>query len=133
MLGLLHGLRHDLFRLLEVGPQEPEKVVELPSETTSWAGKRDDVVNAEALACMRARHLAGEVIQKLDEHEQRISADPAAWSAHLDQLGVSKLDRQLARLHARQDEILRILDRPEIPLAPRTTSTEGRATAAFGT
>jgi hypothetical protein len=56
------------------------------------AGHRDYVVNVEALAYMRARNLAGEVVQKLDEHGQRIFADKAAWSTHLDQLGVSKLD-----------------------------------------
>jgi hypothetical protein len=56
------------------------------------AGHRDYVVNAEALAYMRARNLAGEVIQRLDEHGQKIFADEVAWSAHLDQLGVSKLD-----------------------------------------
>lgn len=56
------------------------------------AGHRDYVINTEALAYMRARNLAGEVIQKLDEHGQRVFADEAAWSAHLDQLGVSVLD-----------------------------------------
>jgi hypothetical protein len=56
------------------------------------AGYRDYVVNGEALAYMRARNLTGEVVQKLDEHEQRVFADEVAWSAHLDQLGVSELD-----------------------------------------
>ncbi len=56
------------------------------------AGHRDYVVNAEALAYMRARNLAGEVVQKLDEHGQRIFADEVAWSAHLDHLGIGKLD-----------------------------------------
>jgi hypothetical protein len=56
------------------------------------AGYRDYVVNAEALAYMRARNLTGEVVRKLDEHGQRVFADEAAWSAHLDQLGVSELD-----------------------------------------
>ena len=41
------------------------------------AGHHDYVVNAEALAYMRARNLAGEVVQKLDEHGQRIFADEA--------------------------------------------------------
>lgn len=72
------------------------------------AGHRDYVVNAGALAYMRARNLTGEVVQKLDEHGQRIFADEATWSAHLDRL--------LARLHARKDELLHVLDRPEIPL-----------------
>ena len=56
------------------------------------AGHRDYVVNAEALAYMRARNLAGEVIQKLDEHGQRVFVDETTWSAHLDRLGVSELD-----------------------------------------
>ncbi|MEZ5935127.1 MAG: transposase [Alphaproteobacteria bacterium] len=56
------------------------------------AGYRDYVVNAGALACMRARNLTGEVVQKLDEHGQRVFADEFTWSAHPDELGVSKLD-----------------------------------------
>ena len=55
------------------------------------ADYRDYVINAEALAYMRERHLAGTVIEQLDGHDQKAFADQAAWSQHLDQLGISKL------------------------------------------
>src|SRR5271168_172563 len=55
------------------------------------AGHGDYVVNEEALAYMRARALAGPVIARLSEHPDRWFADRAAWSAHLDRLGVSAL------------------------------------------
>ena len=55
------------------------------------AGHGDYVVNAEALAYMRARALAGPVIACLSEHADRSFADRAAWNAHLDRLGVSAL------------------------------------------
>ncbi len=56
------------------------------------AGYQDYVINAEALAYMRERHLAGTVIEQLDGHAQKIFADQVAWSRHLDQLGISKLE-----------------------------------------
>src|SRR5277367_3133373 len=55
------------------------------------AGHGDYVVNEEALAYMRARALAGPVIARLSEHPDRWFADRAAWSGHLDRLGVSAL------------------------------------------
>ena len=55
------------------------------------AGHGDYVVNEEALAYMRARALAGPVTARLSEHPDRWFADRAAWSAHLDRLGVSAL------------------------------------------
>jgi hypothetical protein len=55
------------------------------------AGHEDYVVNEEALAYMRGRALTGAVITRLSEHEDRVFADRAAWSAHLDRLGVSAL------------------------------------------
>ncbi len=56
------------------------------------AGYKDYVINVEALAYMRERHLAGTVIEQLDGHEQKIFADQVAWSRHLDQLGISQLE-----------------------------------------
>src|ERR671926_6684 len=56
------------------------------------AGHTDYVVNAEALAYMRARHLAGGVIDRLAAHEQRIFPDEAAWRAHLERLGLDRLE-----------------------------------------
>jgi len=55
------------------------------------AGHDDYVINAEALAYMRERALASHVIARLIEHPDRCFADQAAWSAHLDRLGISAL------------------------------------------
>jgi hypothetical protein len=55
------------------------------------AGHGDYVVNAEALAYMRARALAGPIIARLAEHADRAFADRAAWNAHLDRLGIKAL------------------------------------------
>ena len=55
------------------------------------SGHGDYVVNAEALAYMRRRALASPIIAKLAEHADRAFADRAAWSRHLDRLGISAL------------------------------------------
>ncbi len=55
------------------------------------AGYRDHVINAEALASMRQRALAGSVIASLAEHPERQFPDKAAWLRHLDQLGITGL------------------------------------------
>jgi hypothetical protein len=55
------------------------------------AGHADYVVNAEALAYMRERALAGPVIATLAGHADRHFADAAAWTAHLRHLGVADL------------------------------------------
>ena len=55
------------------------------------AGHGDYVINAEALAYMRSRALAGPVIAKLAQHKDHVFANRAAWSRHLDRLGISAL------------------------------------------
>jgi hypothetical protein len=40
---------------------------------------------------MRQRALAGPLIARLAEHPDQFFADQAAWTAHLDQLGISAL------------------------------------------
>jgi Transposase IS66 family len=55
------------------------------------AGYGDYVVNAEALAYMRQRALAGPVIARLAEHPERHFADEAAWLRHLERLGIAGL------------------------------------------
>jgi hypothetical protein len=55
------------------------------------AGYDDYVINAEALAYMRRRNLAGSVIQRLAAHPDQHFADHAAWQAHLDRLGITAL------------------------------------------
>jgi hypothetical protein len=54
------------------------------------AGHGDYVINAEALAYMRQRALAGPVVARLAEHPDQF-ADRAAWTAYLDRLGISAL------------------------------------------
>jgi hypothetical protein len=56
------------------------------------AGHGDYVINAEALAYMRGRALAGPVIRLLAEHPDQHFADRAAWQAHLERLGIPALD-----------------------------------------
>src|SRR3954470_10989872 len=60
------------------------------------AGHGDYVVNAEALAYMRERALAGPVIARLESHPQRVFPDQAAWAAHLERLGIRGMDGSLA-------------------------------------
>src|SRR4051794_15200821 len=55
------------------------------------AGFTDYVINAEALAYMRQRALAGPVIASLAAHPERHFPDEAAWLAHLERLGTTAL------------------------------------------
>src|SRR5918911_1587821 len=55
------------------------------------AGFADYVVNAEALAYMRQRSLAGPVITRLAEHPEHRFDDEAAWLRHLERLGIAAL------------------------------------------
>jgi len=55
------------------------------------AGYTDYVVNAEALAYMRQRGLAGPVIAKLAEQPEQRFDDEAAWLRHLERLGLTEL------------------------------------------
>jgi hypothetical protein len=52
------------------------------------AGHTDYVVNDAALAYMRVRNLAGPLIARLETCATRRFADDAAWTAHLDRLGL---------------------------------------------
>jgi hypothetical protein len=51
----------------------------------------DYVLNAEALAYMRQRALAGPVIDRLAAHPERHFASEAAWLRHLERLGITGL------------------------------------------
>jgi hypothetical protein len=55
------------------------------------AGHTDYVVNDAALAYMRQRNLAGPLIARLKACQTKRFADDAAWTAHLDRLGLSGL------------------------------------------
>jgi hypothetical protein len=56
------------------------------------AGRDDYVVNAEALAYMAERSLAGPLIAKLAGHPLKSFAGEAAWLEHLAALGLDELD-----------------------------------------
>ena len=55
------------------------------------AGHTDYVINAQALAYMCSRNLAGPVIDLLSGHQTTQFADAAAWQAHLQRLGLTQL------------------------------------------
>jgi hypothetical protein len=55
------------------------------------AGHADYVVNDAALAYMRERALAAHVIARLADHPNRCFADQAAFTAHLETLGIAAL------------------------------------------
>src|SRR3954452_832657 len=55
------------------------------------AGHTDYVINAEALAYMRERALAGSVIERLAPHPEQHFPDEAAWMGHLQRLGITDL------------------------------------------
>ena len=55
------------------------------------AGHTDYVINEAALEYMREHDMAGPLIDKLAGHEQRQFANETAWTAHLDQLGLTGL------------------------------------------
>ena len=55
------------------------------------AGHGDYVINTAALDYMRQRNLSGSAIKRLAEHPDRTFANRAAWTAHLDGLGIPAL------------------------------------------
>ncbi len=55
-------------------------------------GHQDYVINPEALAYMRGRHLAAPVIALLASHAETHFADRPAWQAHLQRLGIATLE-----------------------------------------
>src|SRR5918993_94865 len=56
------------------------------------AGYPDYAINAEALAYMRERALAGAVIERLTAQPERHFPDRVAWQAHLERLGTPPLN-----------------------------------------
>jgi len=59
------------------------------------AGHADYAVDAEALAYMRERALAGPLIERLAGHPERRFPDRAAWEAHLELLGIRGMEGSL--------------------------------------
>jgi hypothetical protein len=56
------------------------------------AGHTDYVINEVALAYMGEHALAGPTMTRLAEHPDKQFADPAAWQAHLEKLGITALN-----------------------------------------
>jgi Transposase IS66 family len=56
------------------------------------AGSSTHLINDASLAYMRERNLSGKVIDLLAAHPARTFADRPAWTAHLEALGITKLD-----------------------------------------
>ena len=70
------------------------------------AGHTDYVVNAEALAYMRGRALAGPIVALLAQQADTHFADLAAWQAHLTRLGIaSRTPSPGTELQAIQDPV----------------------------
>src|SRR5919106_1656998 len=132
------------------------------------AGHDDYVVNDDAFAYMHQHGLAGPVIALLAAHPiPRFAARPA-WQAHLEALGITRLEvtpdpvklategalwgsirshrllehtvivsddagqfrigqHALCWVHARKDELLLVLERPEIPLHTNGSENDLRA------
>ena len=67
------------------------------------AGHLDYVLNEAAFAYMRSRGLSGFVIARLAAAGPTHFADPAAWRAHLDRLGIAA--RTTAGLAVIQDPV----------------------------
>lgn len=59
--------------------------------TVLRAGYGDYVINAEALDYMRRRALAGSVVARLEADPEHRFADEAAWTRHLERLGITTL------------------------------------------
>lgn len=59
------------------------------------AGHTDHVINDAALAYMRGRGLAGPLIARLADDARGHFANSAAWTAHLDRLGIHGLEGSL--------------------------------------
>src|SRR3712207_2398038 len=59
------------------------------------AGHADYVVDAEALAYMRDRALAGSAAERLATHPERHFPDQPAWTAHLERLGIRGMEGSL--------------------------------------
>jgi hypothetical protein len=84
--------KRQVMRLLIAGQQ---RFLE-ESRDVLRAGHADYVVNAEALAYMRERALAGPVVALLAGHPERSFQDQAAWQAHLERLGIRGMEGSLA-------------------------------------
>jgi len=85
--GYVTQIGDDRFAVFRTGPSKSR----LAFLANLRAGHGDYVVNAQALAYMRARALAGPLIARLKIHPTKRFADQAAWSAHLEALGLAQL------------------------------------------
>ncbi len=96
------------------------------------AGHPDYVINAEALAYMRDRALAGPLVARLAEQTERHFADAAAWRAHLTQVGItSRISRAGVELQAIQDPARIATEGALWGSVGRTASWPGRSSSAM--
>ena len=86
--GYVTHIGDNRFAVFRSGPSKSRKTF----LSNLRAGRDDYVVNAEALAYMAERSLAGPLIARLRDHPLKIFADEAAWLGHLQALGLDTLD-----------------------------------------
>jgi hypothetical protein len=85
--GYVTHIGDDRFAVFRSGPSKSRKSF----LSNLRAGRKDYVVNAEALAYMSERSLAGSLIARLKDHPLKYFADEAAWLEHLQALGLTDL------------------------------------------
>lgn len=86
--GYVTHIGDNRFAVFRSGPSKSRKTF----LSNLRAGRNDYVVNAEALAYMAGRSLAGPIITRLENHPFKYFADEAAWMQHLQALGLDTLD-----------------------------------------
>jgi hypothetical protein len=86
--GYVTHIGDDRFAVFRSGPSKSRKSF----LSNLRAGRKDYVVNAEALAYMSERSLAGALIVQLKDHPLKYFADEAQWLEHLQALGLTDLD-----------------------------------------
>lgn len=86
--GYVTHIGDDRFAVFRSGPSKSRKTF----LSNLRAGRTDYVVNAEALAYMAERALAGPLIDRLKDHTIKAFADEAAWLEHMKALGLDTLD-----------------------------------------
>jgi hypothetical protein len=86
--GYVTHIGDNRFAVFRSGPSKSRKTF----LSNLRAGRDDYVVNAEALAYMAERSLAGALIARLKDHPLKSFAGEAAWLEHLQALGLDDLD-----------------------------------------
>jgi hypothetical protein len=85
--GVTTQVGDDRFTAFRTGPSKSREAF----LSNLRAGHGEYVVDEAALAYMRARALAGPVVERLAAHPAKVFADEGAWRAHLAALGIDRL------------------------------------------